>query len=132
LEHEAIIGLLDRGLPLIGVLEGIFNSHVDVITGYNSRLQVFYIRDPEHWSPLVIPFDFCFQRYALHDGVIAIIESDDRDSIDFANRWRCDELSALFDLQQATFLGDRLAAESATACITGSATNLPIYAMCGV
>ncbi|MEM7313873.1 MAG: tetratricopeptide repeat protein, partial [Planctomycetota bacterium] len=117
LEIPAIKGLLDRGIPLIGILEGPFNSHVDVVSGYHDGLKVFYVRDPAHWGAMVIPYDMCLERYALDDGVMALIDNDDQDSIDFANQHRSDGLSALLDLQQAAAQGDRESAETAAARI---------------
>ncbi len=117
LEIQAITGLLDRGIPLIGTLEGIFNSHVDVVCGYHAGLQVFYVRDPSHWGPLILPYALCLKRYELHDGVMAVITETDTTSLEFANRWRSSKLDALLDLQQAAARGERQAAELAAAKI---------------
>ncbi len=41
LEQEAIVKLLDQSIPLMGVLENPFNSHVEVICGYNQAIDVY-------------------------------------------------------------------------------------------
>lgn len=117
LEKKVILGLLDRGLPLIGILEGAFSSHVDVICGYHDALEVFYVRDPAHWGPMIFRYETCLDRYALHNGLIAVIDKKDQSAIDFANQWHAGELAGLLDLQQACFEGDRVGAEAAAARI---------------
>ena len=113
LNSEAIIGLLEQGIPLIGTLHGSFSSHVDVICGYHAGLKVFYVRDPAHWGPMVLPYEFCMDRYALDDGVIAIIDRSNDAAVKFAERWKSEGLESLLDLQQAVSTGDLPTAEAA-------------------
>lgn len=73
-EPEIIREFLDRGVPLIGTLEGFFSSHVEVICGYARDLSLFYIRDPSMWYPYAIPEKALAERYRLHaNSVIAIV-----------------------------------------------------------
>jgi|GEM_PF-6277711 len=117
LEIETIIKMLDQGIPLIGVLEGPFNSHVDVICGYHDGLKVFYIRDPGHWSPIIVPYEAALKRYEIHNSVIAVIENENTAAIQCATDHRSDDLSAFLDLQQHATQGNRVGAEEAAAKI---------------
>lgn len=117
LAADAVTGLLDRGVPLIGVMQQVFSSHVDVVCGYNDGLDVFYVRDPYHWAPMVYPKSMCLQRYELDNGVVAIIPKSETETIEFAQRYRSYDMQSLIDLQQAVDAGDQVAAESAAAAI---------------
>lgn len=115
LEREGVVALLDRQIPLIGVLEGPFNSHVEVVCGYNDDLQTLYIRDPARWAPMALPLDLGLLRYQAHSGLMAIVEADRSDVLEVAEQWKSEECGALLDLSQAVAQGDLPAAESAYA-----------------
>ena len=117
LQIETIIKMLDQGIPLIGILEGPFSSHVDVICGYHDGLKVFYIRDPGHWSPIIVPYEAALKRYEIHDGVLAVVENENTTAIQCATDHRSDDLTAFLDLQQHTAQGNRVGAEEAAARI---------------
>ena len=122
LEKEGVVELLDRDVPLIGTIEGAFNSHVEVVCGYNDDMQVLYVRDPAHWAPLLWPWDLALSRYAMHKGLFAIVDVANTDAIAVAKEWRSDECAALLDLSQATAEGDRSAAEAAFARVSDDST----------
>jgi len=118
LEQTAIVALLDQGIPLMGVLENPFNSHVEVICGYNQAIDVFYIRDPMHWIPGAFPSEMTFQRYELYGAVLAIIDENATSIIEVAENFQNEECSALIDLDQAVAEGKRQAADAAYARIS--------------
>jgi len=113
LEKRAIIELLNEGIPLIGPIEGPFNSHVDVVCGYHEGLEVFYVRDPGHWAPAAYPYEMALQRYELHGALLAVIEAGRSDTIARAERLKSTECDALLNLAQAVAEGERVAAEGA-------------------
>lgn len=117
LEKEAVVYLLNGGIPLIGVIEGLFTNHVDVVCGYNDDLDTLYVRDPGHWAPISYPWEMALGRYRLNAGLIAVIATDRKDLLDEGERWKSVELSALMDLSQAIAEGNRTAAEEAYAKI---------------
>ena len=111
LAKEAIVELLERGIPLIGLLENPFNSHVDVVCGYNEDLDVVYVRDPAHWTPMPWPWDMALPRYELNGGLLAIIEKGRTDTIEVAQKAASEECAALIGLTRAVAQGNRIAAE---------------------
>lgn len=117
LEKEAVIEMLDQGIPLIGTLEGPFNSHVDVLCGYHEQLQVFYVRDPMHWAPTAWPYDIALQRYEMHDSVFAVIDLSNEAASQSARRLKSVAGEALLDLTQAIAEGDLEAATAAAALV---------------
>lgn len=117
LEQEVVIDLLERGIPLIGAIEGPFNSHVDVVCGYHLGLEVFYVRDPMHWAPIAYPYELALKRYEMHGALMAVIEKENTEAIAAAERYLSPQCNAMFELAQAVAEGDRLAAEQAYARI---------------
>jgi tetratricopeptide (TPR) repeat protein len=117
LEKEAVVTMLEAGVPLIGTLEGPFNSHVDVVCGYNDDLDTLYVRDPGHWAPIAWPWAFGLSRYVMHAGLLAVIDAREADLLALAQTWRSDECDALLDLSQAVAQGELEAAEAAYARI---------------
>ncbi len=118
LEKEGIVELLEHNIPLIGMLEGPFNAHVDVVCGYNDDLETLYVRDPAHWAPAAWPWKIALLRYELHDGLLAVIESDRHEVLEIAEKWRSADLGSLLDLSQAVAEGNVTAAEAAYASIS--------------
>ncbi|MBC7965428.1 MAG: tetratricopeptide repeat protein [Fuerstia sp.] len=117
LERDAVISMLEAGVPLIGTLEGPFNSHVDVICGFNNNLETLYVRDPGHWAPAALTWEIGLSRYSLHAGLLAVIAEERADVLATAEHWRSDECGALMDLSQAAASADVQAAEAAFARI---------------
>ncbi|MCA9209847.1 MAG: tetratricopeptide repeat protein, partial [Planctomycetales bacterium] len=117
LEKEAIVSILAHGVPLIGALEGPFNSHVDVICGYNDSLQTLYVRDPAHWAPAAWPWELGLARYAMHGGVYAVIDQGRTEVLAAANSVRAEHCAALLELSQAVAQGEIAKAEYAYTCI---------------
>jgi len=113
LQREAFIELLDKGLPLIGILTGAFNSHVDVICGYRDDLDVLYVRDPMHWTLVAWPWDMALARYELNHGVLAVIDQSKPEELEIATKWHSDELEAQIDLAESLAKGDLQQAEAA-------------------
>ncbi len=120
LDQEGICRMIDSGVPLIGVLEGPFNSHVDVICGYHDDLRIYYVRDPGHWGLLAYPNEACLNRYRMYNGLLAVISRSRPDCdqmVDEAHSWHSVETQALLDLSMAVSTGDRQRAEDAYALI---------------
>lgn len=120
LEVDAIREMIDHNVPLIGVLEGPFNSHVDVVCGYNDDLEVLYVRDPSHWAVISYPVDLALERYKMHIGVLAVLSRERRDFqtvLQHAQSFHSVETQALLDLARAVSTGDREMAEQAYARI---------------
>ncbi len=117
LEEGVITKLLDAEIPLMGVLELPFNSHVELICGYNRAINVFYVRDPMHWAPSAIPVEMVFQRYEAYDSVLAIIDERSEATIELAKVHQNCECEALLDLAEASANGARENAERAYAKI---------------
>ncbi|MEP3481697.1 MAG: tetratricopeptide repeat protein [Fuerstiella sp.] len=113
LEKGAIRDMLDAKVPLIGTLEGPFNSHVDVVCGYNDDLDTFYVRDPGHWAPFAMPWNSMESRYQLHNGLLAMISNDRQDLIAKAEQLRSTDCTALLDLGEAVARGRVKSAELA-------------------
>ncbi len=107
LEKDAVTTMLKAGVPLIGVLEGPFNSHVDVVCGFNDDLDTLYVRDPGHWSLLAWPWETALSRYFMHAGLFAVVAAESADVLAAAEKWRSDECAALLDLSEAVAKGDR-------------------------
>ncbi len=120
LEQEAITSMLDAGVPLIGTLQGPFNNHVEVVCGYNDNLRTLYVRDPGHWVPMAWPWDLALKRYALDDGLLAVIDAQRTDVIALAEQWKSTTCQAVLDLTQAVAQGERELAEAAYAAIPDS------------
>ncbi|MEM7390872.1 MAG: tetratricopeptide repeat protein, partial [Verrucomicrobiota bacterium] len=110
---EATRGLLDRNIPLIGTIEYPFNSHVEILCGYHEALDVFYLRDPAHWTPGVLDREAVFQRYKLYGSVLAFVPPDDAETLAFAESVVSEPGEALLDLAQAVARGQRESAEAA-------------------
>ena len=115
LDLGAIKALLRAGVPLIGTLHGPFNSHVDVLCGFDERLDVFYVRDPNHWTPGAIPQELVLKRYEAEGSLIAIIDPANTAAVAIAEGARSASGEALLDLAAAIGAGDRTAAERAFA-----------------
>jgi tetratricopeptide (TPR) repeat protein len=113
LEKDAIVELLDFGIPLVGALEGPFNSHVDVICGYREDLDVLYVRDPEHWAVVAWPWELALGRYRMHNGVMAIVDATREDVLTAAKQWLSTDTQALLDLNRAIAHGKLDEAEAA-------------------
>ncbi|PHS06238.1 MAG: hypothetical protein COA78_14450 [Blastopirellula sp.] len=113
LDKDAVIALLKKDIPLMGILEGPFSSHVDVVCGYNEDLDTFYIRDPSNWVPIAYPTEIALSRYELHNGLLAIIDSNNTSAIQLAQQSASNDLSALLDLSEATATGQLMQAEEA-------------------
>ncbi|HMO14507.1 MAG TPA: tetratricopeptide repeat protein [Pirellulaceae bacterium] len=78
---SAIEKMLDHGVPLIGVLTGVFNNHVDVICGYDSNLQLVHQRDPMHWFGIPIPYASIALKYRESEGLWALIAPENEAAI---------------------------------------------------
>lgn len=104
--HDAIRGMIDQGIPLIGELEDVMNGHVEVICGYDDDLKVYYVRDPAHWSIGMFSFADLEPRYAMScHSLIALVSPAKQKTVQLKPEW----------LSQAGELLNRFAA----ACIQG-------------
>lgn len=121
LKKEAIVSILAHGVPLIGALEGPFNSHVDVVCGYNDSLQTLYVRDPGHWAPAAWPWEMGLARYAMHEGLYAVVDQNRTEVLAAANSVQSEHCAALLELSQAVAQGDVAKAEDAYARIPDEA-----------
>jgi tetratricopeptide (TPR) repeat protein len=118
LDLQAIVAMLEQNIPLIGTLEGLFNSHVDVICGYSQDLEVLYVRDPSHWVPAAWPYDLALDRYELHQCVMAVIENSNHSAIQLAESYLSSDGLALLDLNEAVATGNLSNSEKAAGRIT--------------
>lgn len=112
LELDTLKRALDLELPLIGVAEAAFSSHVEVICGYHEGLEVLYVRDPMHWAPVAYPYEMALKRYELY-GALAVVEAGDVERIAALEELRSEPTTALLDLAAAVARGDLAAAEAA-------------------
>ncbi|MDH5932778.1 C39 family peptidase [Vibrio splendidus] len=64
LDVSIIKKLIDEGVPILALTNGLFSSHVEVINGYDDAEQCIYIRDPENWSPTLVRYKDIPRRYA--------------------------------------------------------------------
>jgi hypothetical protein len=98
--------LIDRGLPVIGVIDTLFASHVDVVCGYDAGSGLFYRRDPDSW-----PLAWCTDSeldgiYGPAGGVgLALVPPQRRDE-EFDPAWRHADALHLDLLRQACANGD--------------------------
>ena len=120
LQKEAVVDLLQAGIPLIGTLEGPFSGHVEVVCGYSDDLETFYVRDPAHWAPMAWPWELALKRYEMYAGLIAVIDAKNTDLIQTAKKWLSTDCEALLDLAEAVGNGNVAAAEDAYARIPNS------------
>ncbi|MBA4386745.1 MAG: hypothetical protein C0404_02120 [Verrucomicrobia bacterium] len=115
---EIIRTFLDRGIPLIGTLEGFFSSHVEVICGYARDLSLFYIRDPSMWYPYAIHEEDLKNRYSLHaNSVVAMIAPEKNGDGFVRDEWISADGTNLRVLAKACSKGDLKTAEAAYAAI---------------
>ncbi len=112
-EVEPVQHLLDRGVPLIGSLVGLFSSHVDVICGYHEGLKLFHIRDPMHWINRSILFDDLASKYEHSEGLWAFVPASKADRIELAEPWIDRVGEAMVRLAAACAAGDLASAEEA-------------------
>lgn len=133
LEAATLRRVLDTtGIPLIGVLEGAFNSHVEVVCGFHEALDVFYVRDPSHWAPVACPAESVLVRYELHGALYAVAKRDNPAALATLREARSDEGEALIDLAAAVSKGNRAAAEAAAARVPGSRATALIRDLTGL
>ncbi|MEM7474875.1 MAG: C39 family peptidase, partial [Planctomycetota bacterium] len=76
-ELECVQYFIDRNIPLIGVLNGLFSSHVDVINGYDTTLGIVHIRDPMHWYGRNIEAESLQARYRDSEGLWAVVQNQE-------------------------------------------------------
>ncbi len=107
---EIVRYFLDRGIPLIGHLEGVTSSHVEVVCGYNEDLRLYYIRDPFHWFPLLLPQDHIADRYSMHGASVLALIAPGKNTV-VPTGWISPIGTALVDLSRACTLGDLRQAE---------------------
>lgn len=112
-ELEPVQYLLDRGVPLIGSLVGLFSSHVDVICGYHEGLKLLHIRDPMHWINRSIMFDDLASKYEHSEGLWAFVPASRADTIELSEPWIDRVGAAMVDLAASCAAGDLATAEEA-------------------
>jgi hypothetical protein len=98
--------MLDNGIPLIGELVGVLNSHAEVICGYDNALKIYYVRDPMHWSLLVLPFQELEKCYAMSGhSLIALVSPSKQKSVGIKPEWLSPTGQSLIQLQAACAQG---------------------------
>jgi tetratricopeptide (TPR) repeat protein len=122
-EISVIEKLLDNGVPLIGTMNGLFSSHVDVICGYDRGLQLLHVRDPMHWFGRSLPYESVSAKYDNNEGLWALIAPSKISSIDVPDEWLNRSGQAMIDLNRACTLGKRIEAEKAYAGIDDEDEN---------
>lgn len=98
--------LLDRGLPVIGLIDTLFSSHVDVICGYDAGTGLFYRRDPEHWALAWSTAEELEALYGSGGGVGMVLVPPARCGEPFNPAWRHTDAMHLDRLRQACATGD--------------------------
>ncbi len=91
-----------------------FIGHVEVVSGYDEGLGVFYLRDPESWFPGILQRQELADRYApAGGGLLALVPPERRGQVEIRLDWQAPAAAALVALEKARSLGDR---ETAEAC----------------
>ncbi|MEM9557394.1 MAG: hypothetical protein AAGC60_24260 [Acidobacteriota bacterium] len=115
---DIVRALLDQGVALIGQIEGLFENHVEVICGEDEGLGMLYLRDPEAWTPGLMPADALDRRYALSGGGLLVVLSGAwARRVVFPPDARALEAEALIVLERACARGEIEVAERAAAAI---------------
>ena len=112
-EESIIEKLLDNGVPLIGTLIGLFNSHVEVICGYHQGLKLFHVRDPMHWFGNSFPYDSLQKRYYESGGLWVLIAPERQSEVQIQDQWIDSVGTAYVDLVRACTRGQLQMAEQA-------------------
>ena len=111
---EAVQYFIDRNVPLIGVLNDLFSSHVDVICGYDTGLDLFHVRDPMHWYGRSVGLEHLAAKYRDSEGLWALVrdaeESPPGDLLEPVGE-------AFVNLARAVSEGERVVAEQSFAGI---------------
>ncbi|GKV54564.1 hypothetical protein NCCP2222_05110 [Sporosarcina sp. NCCP-2222] len=69
---EALKQLIDLGLPVMLDLMVENSSHVQLVRGYDDRLQILSIQDPNRLEPFYVPYDV-FQKFNRMKDGLAIV-----------------------------------------------------------
>lgn len=110
---DAVMTLTQAGIPLLGTLEGLFSSHVEVVCGGHEGLELIYVRDPMNWLPVAYPSEMALERYALQGCLIAITPRANSEAGQLAESFLSAEGTALLDLSEAAAKGEISVAEEA-------------------
>ncbi|QTD41454.1 tetratricopeptide repeat protein [Sporosarcina sp. Te-1] len=78
---EALRQLIDLGLPVMLDLMVENSSHVQLIRGYDDRLQILSIQDPNRLEPFYVPYDVFRQFNRMKDGLAIVFIQKDRKHI---------------------------------------------------
>ena len=116
-DREAIEGLVAQGIALIGTLQGVTSSHVEVINGFDRSLNLLYIRDPMHWFGNCVAANSITKRYEESGGLIALIAPDRIGQVNVDVNWLDEIGEAYLDLSRACTTGDEKGAKRAFAKI---------------
>lgn len=98
--------LLSAGLPVIGLVDGPFFSHVDVVCGYDAGHGVFYRRDPERWALQWSSEADLVRRYGPGGEVGMVLVPPGHDDFEFDPDWRHADAAVLDSLRRACAQGD--------------------------
>ncbi|ALM85862.1 hypothetical protein [Bordetella sp. N] len=98
--------LLSAGLPVIGLVDGPFFSHVDVVCGYDAGHGVYYRRDPERWALQWSSEADLARRYGPGGDVGMVLVPPGHDDFDFDPAWRNIDATVLDGLKRACARGD--------------------------
>ncbi|MFC4354329.1 tetratricopeptide repeat protein [Chryseomicrobium palamuruense] len=64
--------LLDQGIPILVSTLIEMNAHVQVVVGYDDRLQALYIQDPNEVHPYALAYDKWQETYQLREGLSVV------------------------------------------------------------
>lgn len=112
-EFPVIEHVLEAGIPLIGSLNGLFSSHVDILCGFDERLRLVHYRDPMHWIGRSMAYDNLCKKYRNSEGLWAFVAADRVGTLGIEPNWLDGPGLAMVNLQRACALGSRLEAEAA-------------------
>ncbi|WP_454688442.1 hypothetical protein [Achromobacter aloeverae] len=98
--------LLSAGLPVIGLVDGPFSSHVDVVCGYDAGHGVFFRRDPERWALQWSSEADLARRYGPGGEVGMVLVPPAHADFAFDPAWRHADAAVLDGLRRACARGD--------------------------
>ncbi|MGH2317052.1 tetratricopeptide repeat protein [Planococcus sp. SE5232] len=75
---EIYKGLIDAGIPVLLSMMIENNSHVQVVTGYDDRLQALIIQDPNELGPFLLSYQDIADTYKLTDSLSMVFLTEEQ------------------------------------------------------
>ncbi|MCP4146863.1 MAG: hypothetical protein GY757_03840 [bacterium] len=112
-EPGIIKKFLRAGIPLIADLPGVFEGHVEVISGFDESLGIFYIKDPMNWIPGHMPEETLENNYANNGGYVIALAAKSKGNLSIQKDNLSEAGEQLYRLSRACSMGDEPAARTA-------------------